>query len=156
MWQLVYSADDLVPEADSDGDGFSNAQESLWGTNPRDPASQPRFRLERGVSDLRFHWSPTPGKQYDVWVADELSVPRWIASVSNALPGTPLANLGLGSGFFRLEVRDVDSDGDGLNDWEELALGFDPASDRTGRASVLDRPRVEAALSATNRIAVSS
>ena len=56
--------------------------------------------------------------------------------------------------FFRMQISDVDSDGDGVNDWEELALGFDPGRVRTDRYSQTDSQRVIAGLMAANTITV--
>src|ERR1022692_5014768 len=33
---------------------------------------------------------------------------------------------GLAAKFFRISISDVDTDGDGVNDWEEYKLGLDP------------------------------
>ena len=36
------------------------------------------------------------------------------------------APAGLAPKFFRIAIADVDTDGDGVNDWEEYKLGLDP------------------------------
>ncbi len=43
IWELVYGASSLNPSSDADGDGLSNALESIAGTNPFDPNSAPRI-----------------------------------------------------------------------------------------------------------------
>ena len=45
IWQLVYSASGLDPNADADGDGASNLQESIAGTNPFDSNSVAQIHL---------------------------------------------------------------------------------------------------------------
>ena len=59
------------------------------------------------------------------------------------------------AGFFRLRAADQDSDGDGIDDWEESAIGFDPARTRPERNAQLDAARVLAGLVAAHTITVS-
>ncbi len=47
-----------------------------------------------------------------------------------------------GREFFRMGISDVDSDGDGLDDWEEHSLGFDSLSGHTDRYEMADFPRI--------------
>ena len=39
-WRHFTTPSNSIPSGDADGDGQSNAQEALWGTNPFDPASK--------------------------------------------------------------------------------------------------------------------
>jgi len=41
VWEQVYGAGGLAPGGDADGDGFSNQQEAVAGTNPFDANSYP-------------------------------------------------------------------------------------------------------------------
>jgi len=43
VWEWVYSAYGINPNSDSDGDGFSNLQEVIAGTNPFDSNSYPHI-----------------------------------------------------------------------------------------------------------------
>src|SRR5690242_9624055 len=43
IWELVYGANGLDPNADSDGDGVPNVLEAIAGTDPFDPNSVPRI-----------------------------------------------------------------------------------------------------------------
>src|SRR6184192_1182664 len=45
IWRMVYGAQDIDPDADPDGDGLSNRQEAIAGTNPFDPRSAPRISV---------------------------------------------------------------------------------------------------------------
>ena len=57
---------------DSDGDGASNFQEFLAGTDPKDPTSVLRTRLSRTPQGFVFVWNTQPGMIYQVQVADNL------------------------------------------------------------------------------------
>src|ERR1700761_4857536 len=45
VWEWLYNAVGVTPSADTDGDGFSNFQEAIAGTNPFDSNSYPRISL---------------------------------------------------------------------------------------------------------------
>jgi hypothetical protein len=50
--------------------------------------------------------------------------------------------------FFRVEVEDVDSDGDGLSDWDELQLeGYDPYNPQSFQSGISDLASFSFALS---------
>jgi 1,4-alpha-glucan branching enzyme len=76
-WYLQYGFNPLEPsvgEVDSDGDGFTNRQEYLLGTDPTNPAS--RFRIVRFDFDAamspRLEWSSVGGRTYVVERSDNL------------------------------------------------------------------------------------
>lgn len=57
------------PNADSDGDGASNVQEFLAGTNPASRDSALRLGLQRNVQGLWLNWNTEPGFVYQVQVS---------------------------------------------------------------------------------------
>jgi hypothetical protein len=157
VWEMVFEAFALPPGDDMDADGWSNASESTTGTDPLDANSHPglEIRLQAGLPILS--WPSVVGKHYLLTTSGQLNgfVPE-----GDAMTGTgaemelqlPPPN---GSEFFRTQINDGDADGDGVNDWEELTVGFDPGRANTDRYSSVDSVRVAAGLAASNTISVS-
>ena len=78
----------LDPSGDRDGDGMTNANEEIAGTNPFDASSLLKVtNISRSVSAVTLTWTSVPGKQYQVQVA---SVPG-PASAYGDLGGTVAA-----------------------------------------------------------------
>jgi len=129
VWETRYNASSLNPDEDSDGDGFTNAEEALAGTNPFDPASKlaVSFLLANGTGTLDF---PTqPGKEYQLLAADVPTgswSPLGDAFVADGSSHSQAAPMEAAKKFFKVAVSDVDTDGDGVDDWTELELGLDP------------------------------
>lgn len=69
-WQRLYfgskSADWEGPNVDSDGDGASNWQEFLAGTNPRDPESVLKSRMTNTPQGRRLTWNTVAGCVYQI------------------------------------------------------------------------------------------
>ncbi len=161
VWEMIFGASGLSANADADGDGWSNASESAAGTNPFDGASFPSLLLEsqQGIA-LNFAWAGLEGKKYSLFTSLDL-LGEWVPAVPSVIGQGATAHLqvSLGGGsqrFFRLNIADQDSDGDGINDWEERAIGFDPTRTHTERNAALDSARVSAGLVAANTISVST
>jgi len=159
IWEIIYNANALSPNADTDGDGFSNFAESHAGTDPFDSGSYPRLRFGFNFpSTGQLTWDSFAGKRYTVQ-----SRPDATGVWSNGIPiiassPTSQANLAFteAAGFFRLAIDDVDSDGDGVVDYDERGLGFDPFSPRTGRNDQADGARITNGLSAASVITISA
>ncbi|MDB6078816.1 MAG: hypothetical protein JWO82_2563, partial [Akkermansiaceae bacterium] len=157
VWEMVFGAAGLPPGGDADHDGWTNAQESIAGTNPFDPGSRPQLQITSGATPVLW-WQSFAGKRYTVYSSQDLVT--W-APAQSAIQGNgqtvtwPIAPPG-GRAFFRLQAEDQDSDGDGLSDWEELTLGLDPTRPRTERYEQTDSQRVasQLALSSTIDVAV--
>ncbi len=160
IWEMVYGASALSPNVDTDGDGFSNLQESLAGTNPFDPASHPQLRFNFiSPSAVSFSWDSVAGKRYYIqsrtnlfgggWTNEAQLIASGILSQTN-LAGPP------NSKFYRLAVSDVDTDGDGVTDYEEQVLGFNPNTQHTDRYDQTDYSRITNGLTAASVVTVSA
>ncbi len=140
VWEMLFSATGLVAGDDRDQDGFSNLAESIAGTDPRSAESYPSQTLAitgGGFSGVRLMWPSLPGKRYTLESADALGAPvGWQMHEARTGTGQQLeANLSAAKvrQFFRIRIEDQDTDGDGVSDWEEMALGFDPTTSATDR-----------------------
>jgi len=136
IWEWKYGSGNLSPTADTDGDHFTNLQEATAGTDPTDPASFPQISQVVIVGTNITVTSPGAlGKKYTLqsrpfgslivstnWTDETNTVLRSGSFVSLTVP-TSSTNR-----FFRIVTSDVDSDGDGINDWEEYQLNLDPSN----------------------------
>jgi hypothetical protein len=64
-------------QADSDGDGATNIQEFLAGTDPTDPASVLRIQISTTSQGPRLQWNAEPGLIYQAQSSDDLD--SWIS-----------------------------------------------------------------------------
>lgn len=168
VWQARFSAQAFAPQIDTDGDGFSNLDESILGTDPRDPASRLTQEIQApSPSSLQVAWPGLRGKRYHLESSPDLQ--NWIVlKTYTELNGlhrvmipdmfNPSEALVSSRRFLRVRTEDMDSDGDGLSDWEELTVGFNPArifseglgsnpsSPTTNNPRITDRERLAALL----------
>lgn len=158
IWEIAYGVSALSPTADADGDSFTNAAESLAGTNPLDGADFPKSGLTPGISgQMQLSWQSQPGKHYQLFGSPDLNPTNFMLLGSYTGDGAPMSDFisTLGqSRFFRLATDDLDSDSDGVSDWEEHQIGFNPLLDHTDRNDVADLTRVQNTLNATSTITV--
>lgn len=89
-WELTYFGTlGVNPNADSDGDGMSNLQEYLAGTNPTDALSNLRII---SISTLSFGstanltWTSVSNRSYYVQEKLNLTSPSWLDSGLGAIP----------------------------------------------------------------------
>jgi len=133
VWQLKYPGAALPPAGDFDGDGQSNAAEETLGTSPYDAQSIIRItELQHTLAETTFAWPSVAGKRYSVEWSATISSGTWTsigpviagtgAQVTTSIPNAATTR------FFRVRISDTDSDSDGVTDWEELQLGYDPNS----------------------------
>jgi hypothetical protein len=134
IWELVYGAGSLDPNGDADGDGVPNGLECIAGTNPFDSNSVPRIAaLAYSSTNFTVSMPCALGKQYQLqslpvlsgdtganWTNEMTLVARTGTVVTLSAPADVAGR------FFRISISDVDTDGDGVNDWEEYKLGLDP------------------------------
>ena len=134
VWEWVYNAGGLSHAGDADGDGFSNLQESVAGTDPFNASSFPRIP---SVQASRTNFSVTLpaalGKQYQLQSRAALNNTNWLVETNlvartgtNVTLTVPVA---AAMKFYRIGIADVNSDGSGLmNDWEKYQLGLNPSN----------------------------
>jgi uncharacterized protein (DUF1800 family) len=129
VWQAVHHAGTILATNDDDGDGMSNAQEALAGTDPRQGTSRFSSNIERVGGSLQITVKTQPGKRYRLRSNGGLNgawipVGDWHLALSEEWVG--IAPLGQGTRFYSVEVADADTDGDGVQDWAEMQLsGYD-------------------------------
>ena len=156
-----------IPEADPDGDGWTNAQEAAAGTDPFDSNppdgilrpdtvhspetwadSDGDSILEHFPGAITLTWVMTPGKQYTVLRSPDLTEGSWVPfgesfigngnEVEIGLPFTQPGGDTPDKYFWRVAVTDIDSDGDGLTDAEEHQFGSNPAAWDTDNDGIND------------------
>lgn len=156
VWEAVFNATGLGAGSDSDLDGFSNRDESKAGTNPFEPTSFPAIKeLAVATGRATNTFLSAEGKIYTIEEQDGAGA--WVVagditgSGDEVLVGLNATN---NQQLFRFSVSDVDTDGDGLFDWEELAIGYDPFTNRTDRYDQSDSNRVVAALNSMSTVTV--
>ncbi|HQF38816.1 MAG TPA: right-handed parallel beta-helix repeat-containing protein [Opitutaceae bacterium] len=144
VWTALYHPTN-VATADEDGDGFTNAQEALAGTDPLNAAS--RFAAAPCTDDagnLVLRWRGAWGKRYLIESSADLKT--WTALPAlHVGRGQELSVVVRAAGaaaearrYWRVVVADVDTDGDGMTSAEEIELGSDP----TVADATLGTPRV--------------
>ncbi|MGB0992333.1 MAG: DUF1800 family protein [Akkermansiaceae bacterium] len=138
-WELWAGVSGINAGADNDGDGFTNLQESIAGTDPLDGTSFPKALARAQNDDLVVEWPEIKWKQFALYSSPDLS--NW--TLTSGLPARTLENgmicqsiPGILSGsptplFYQVRATNVDTDSDGLSDWaEEMVIGS--ASDNSG------------------------
>ena len=72
VWQRAYDAEQLEADADEDGDGLSNYQESLAGTDPWDALDTLEARIETDGFGILIRWDAVRGKAYAIETSQDL------------------------------------------------------------------------------------
>jgi hypothetical protein len=130
FWSALNPGVSAGPE-DSDGDGYSNHEEMVAGTDPQDGASFVTIESIEGMGFVYVvRWEGVAGKAYTV---EKFVDGIWEPIVTNILSMTSGPNSvnivrGNSRGVIRLTVSDIDEDGDGINAWEESLLGWDDST----------------------------
>jgi hypothetical protein len=83
-WELLYFSQlGIDPNMDSDGDGMTNWQEYLAGTNPYDKAKWlaiRSFEVAPGGGSITVEWSTEPGRYYYLQQTKDLAGDLWADS----------------------------------------------------------------------------
>ncbi len=130
---------------DTDSDGLSDVDEILYGTKPFNPDnSELLLELARG-SGVKLVWDSEQGRHYQIQSRLNGSNDAWI--------NQGVVYIGNGSEMqveliddsavnkeFRLEYIDIDTDSDGLSDWEEHQVGLNPELPKTDHRGGGDLP----------------
>ena len=131
IWEQIYGAASLAPNADADGDGVSNLKEALAGTNPFDSNSYPHITA---FGSTATNFSVTipclPGKVYQLQSVTALGGANWLMETGLVVRAGSALTLTAPNGpagkFFRIAIADTNTDGSAMNDWEKYQLGLDP------------------------------
>ena len=136
VWEAKFQPAGLLPGDDNDGDGRSNREESEAGTDPLRAADLFAIReIAAEGGQLRLKWSAQAGKRYQIQSTETPGLPGSWQNLPGLHAGDPagleqvIPRPTSARAFFRVAVADIDSDGDGLDDWEELQAGYDPNAD---------------------------
>jgi hypothetical protein len=140
MSQAVASAI-AADKNDSDRDGQNDLYEYYTGTDPLNPES--KFEIESLTygEAVRLRWNSVVGKRYQLEYSDNPRQERWYPwdlAVNGDGKSIEIDHLDTGNSarFFRLRIRDQDSDRDGRADWSELVAGSDPSHPDVTTASM--------------------
>ncbi len=170
VWAQRFSVPAGSSALDSDGDGFTNQQESILGTDPFDRGSHLGQTLTARVDGgLDLDWPARAAKRYHVETSPDLVTWTRVATFTgaDATLATSLPADGAPRRFTRVVAEELDADADGLTDWEERTagtnparmfsegLGSNPTTPTTSNPRVTDFERVrDALIAATNTVTI--
>ena len=147
---------------DDDGDGLSNGAELAAGTNPFNAASRLAVTATT-LTDTTVALSvpSVSGKVYVVQSSTDLTHSNGWAALSPNVQVTgdgtvktlavPRGNAAV---FYRVVTLDLDTDGDGVSDWAESAVGLDPTTAHTHGATLDDHTTLANDLAGENVISI--
>ena len=161
IWEMIFNAQNLSANTDSDFDGFTNFQEALAATDPFNALSHPSISImSPAANSIVTSWPSAVGKLYDLQMSTSLIA--WQSSATFVGDGSVQSALSQLSGelslLFRISISDQPSENPQLTKWEKLVLGFDPNSAHTDRNDQTDLQRITAGIApnAANIMTVSA
>jgi len=150
-WTLWAGGTARFANADNDGDGMTNLEESQAGTDPDDPASRFDLLASWSGGNLALSWTDLPYKAHSVEESGSLSnwqlvtgLPAPTASGGLRHLTIPANTLTPGSGFFRATANPKDTDGDGVEDWVEANVTGSSISSTTSMGQTITRANGQA------------
>ncbi len=162
VWALEHGLGPLDLTPDSDHDGLTNAQEAAAGTNPLSADSTVNVAsLDLTGSGVELRFQAVAGKRYAIERSAGLTPPLWVpATVRVAGPDGELVEVLAPPAspsafeFYRVVVSDTDTDGDGVDDYEERRLGTNPANSHS--AGPGGPPDLDTAIAAVTQVSTVS
>ncbi len=171
VWQTIFNGWGLSKDGDEDSDGSSNLLESIAGTDPRNGGDSHRmsnmtvfgeaviitFKAVAGKS-YKVLSDTTPGGSYSTVenLISPAAGPAFVATSNNAAQTVSVAETPGVAKFYRVEVSDVDSDGDGLSDWAELQTGSNPQSADTDGNGISDYEELVPDVSVPGQVSIAA
>ncbi len=135
----------LDPGSDTDGDGFNAVQEYRFGGSPDNYGDLTDvFHVDWDESELSFEINGRPWRRYRITQSSDLVGWTEVEGIAKNLSGNREYHSGVISlpgerRFYRIEgLEPVDTDMDGLNDWEEMIVGSNPEAPDTDNNGILD------------------
>jgi hypothetical protein len=101
-WMLQYfghptgqAGDQSRAQDDADGDGLTNLQEFMMGTDPKNAASVLSIQISYVAvgNNVTLSWPAAPGRSYQVQYKDNLSDPVWLDLVGTISVNGSMAQL---------------------------------------------------------------
>ncbi|MBX7211321.1 MAG: DUF1800 family protein [Verrucomicrobiaceae bacterium] len=169
VWKMKYGVSDAqmadsnwLNNGDDDGDGIRNGAELAAGTNPFVAGSVVKITsitVDSGAGTVSVTFPAMKGKMYVMQGAPGLTgfaalspSVDWVATADT----TKTLTAPQGSNkFFRVLVQDADSDGDGVSDWAENVVGYNPNS-ATTIPGVQDGTGLPTALANENKVSITA
>lgn len=147
---------------DDDGDGTTNGNEAITGTNPFDESEFIAVTsVARNGASAELQFPTQPGKLYHIesttnlsdsgsWVLQPQPTPVQVTGDG----GTQLLSVPyVANTFYRVRVQDADGDSDNLSDWVEEVLQLSPLT-ATTETGVNDHDYVESQLNTPNLVSI--